>query len=385
MSESENVKIATTQEEREAIYRFRYEVYVEELKRDYPDADHKRRWLRDQEDAQDYTVNFYVGTLDRIVGAVRLLIWPPGEIPENYYRLFSMDVFPGIEDLVASEMGRLMIRSTLRGKAVFPSLINTMYEHLVARDSQLCFLYCVPGLVKHYRRSIGARPYGGRLIPAGSSVGIPMVLIVSDCDHFAESGATFSELSKKHFGTGGRPKLDVSRFSDVLEGESVPVKLDEAVVWGQFQHQLLEDESLMPAFLSSLPPEAIRKLTSSGFILNLSAGDVIAKSGTEEREVYVILNGVFEVISQDRRLAILEKGDLFGEIAFFTEAGQRSASVRSMTDGQLLVLRRNFLKELTHSDPEAGFQILTNMGRVMAQRIIDLNQALLAARNTGNG
>ena len=381
MSQPENVNIATTQEELEAIYRFRYEVYVEELKRDYPDADHERRWLRDEDDTQDYTVNFYVGALDRIIGAVRLLIWPPGEIPENYHRLFSMAIFPGIEDLVTSEVGRLMIRPTSRGKAVFPSLINAMYEHLVARDVQLCFLYCVPGLVKHYRRSIGARPYGGHLIPAGSSVGIPMVLIVSDSDHFAESGATFSELSRKYFDTDGRPKLDVSRFIDILEGGSVPVKLDEEVVWEQFHHQLLEGESSMPAFLSALPPEAIRHLTASGFILNLSTGDLIAKSGTEEREVYVILNGVFEVISQGRRLAILEKGDLFGEIAFFTEAGQRSASVRAMTDGQLLALRRNFLKELTHSDPEAGFQILTNMGRVMAQRIITLNRALLAARD----
>ena len=381
MPEPENVNVATTQDEREAIYRFRYEVYVEELKRDYPDADHERRWLRDEDDTQDYTVNFYVGTLDRVVGAVRLLIWPPGEIPEDYHRLFSMDIFPGIEDLVTSEMGRLMVRPTSRGKAIFPSLINTMYEHLVARDGQLCFLYCVPGLVKHYRRTIGARPYGGHLIPAGSSVGIPMVLIVSDSDHLAESGATFSELSRKYFDTGGRPKLDVSRFADILEGESVPVKLDEEVVWEEFQHQLLEGESSTPAFLSALPPEAIRKLTASGFILNLSAGDVIAKSGTEEREVYVILNGVFEVISQGRRLAILEKGDLFGEIAFFTEAGERSASVRAMSDGQLLALRRNFLKELTHSDPEAGFQILTNMGRVMAQRIINLNRALLAARD----
>ena len=381
MSESENVNIVTTQEEREAIYRFRYEVYVEELKRGYPEADHERRWLRDKDDEQDYTVNMYVGPPDQIAGAVRLLIWAAGEVPEDYYRMFSMEIFPGIEGLITAEIGRLMIRPTSRGKMVFSSLINTMYEHLVERDAQLCFLYCVPGLVKYYRRNLGARPYGGRLVPAGSSVGIPMVVIISDSDFFAESGTTFSELSKQYFTTGKRPRLDVSRFSDVLEGESVPAELDETAVWEQFQHQLFESESSVPAFLSSLSPEAVRKLTSSGFILNLAAGDVVAKSGTEEREVYVILKGLFEVVRQDQRLATLEKGDLFGEIAFFTEAGQRSASVRAMSDGQVLVLRRNFLKELTHSDPEAGFQILSNMGRVMAHRIVNLNHALLAARD----
>jgi len=381
MAESETVSVATTQEEREAIYHFRYQVYVEELRRDYPDADHDRKWLRDEDDEQDYTVNLYMGPPDQILSVVRLLIWPAGQVPEDYHRSFSMEIFPGIEDLVTSEIGRLMVKPSARGKTVFPSLINAMYEHLVQRDSQLSFLYCVPGLVKHYRRNLGTRPYGGRLIQAGSSVGIPMVIIVSDSDHFAQSGAIVSDLSKKYFDTGKRPKLDVSRFSGVLEGDAVPIKLDEAAVWGQFQHQLFEDESSVPTFLSSLSSEAVRKLTTSGFILNLSTGDVVAKSGTEEREVYVILNGLFEVIDQDHRLAILEKGDLFGEIAFFTEAGQRSASVRAMSNGQVLVLRRNFLKELTHSDPEAGFQILSNMGRVMAQRIMNLNQALLAAKH----
>ena len=381
MPESETVSIAATQEQREAIYRFRYQVYVEELKRDYPDADHKRKWLRDDVDEHDCAVNLYMGPLDQIVGAVRLLIWPVGQIPENYYRLFSMDIFPGIEDLVTSEIGRLMVKPSVRGKTVFPALIGAMYEHLVRRDSQLSFLYCVPGLVKHYRRNLGTRPYNGRLIQAGSSVGIPMVIIISDSNHFAQCGAIVSDLSKKYFDTGKRPRLDVSRFSGILDGDALPIKLDEAAVWDQFQHQLFEDASSVPTFLSSLSSQAARKLTASGFILNLSTGNLVAKSGTEEREVYVILKGLFEVIDQDQRLAILEKGDLFGEIAFFTEAGQRSASVRAMSNGQVLVLRRNFLKELTHSDPEAGFQILSNMGRVMAQRIMNLNQALLAAKH----
>jgi len=381
MGDSETVSVATTQEQRETIYRFRYQVYVEELKRDYPDADHERKWLRDEDDEQDYTVNLYMGPIDHLVGVVRLLIWPAGQVPEDYHSLFSMEIFPGIENLVTSEISRLMVKPSARGKAVFPSLISAMYEHLVERDSQLSFLYCVPGLVKHYRRNLGTRPYGGRLIQAGSSVGIPMVLIVSDSDHLAQSGAIFSDLSKKYFDTGERPRLDVSRFSGVLEGDAVPIKLDEAAVWDQFQHQLFEDESSVPTFLGSLSSQAVRKLTTSGFILNLSTGDLVAKSGTEEREVYVILDGLFEVIDQGQRLAILEKGDLFGEIAFFTEAGQRSASVRAMSDGKVLALRRNFLKELTRSDPEAGFQILSNMGRVMAQRIMNLNQALLAARH----
>ncbi len=371
MSETGKVFSATSQEELEAIWRFRYEIYVEELKRNYPSVDHGRKWLRDAEDESDCAVNLYLGPLDHIVGAERLLIWPAGEIPEEYHRLFSMEMFPGIENVAIAELGRLMVRPSARGKNVFPLLVDAMRRQWVENDVELCFLYCVPGLVKHYRRSLGARPYDGRLIPAGSSVGIPMVVVVPAERRLGVCGETTGVASAAGF--------DVSRLSQVLEGDSVPVKLDEEAVWEHLKRQLLEDERATPAFLNALSPEATRKLTSSGFILDLSPGDVIARSGTKEREMYVILDGVFEVIAQDKRLAILEKGDVFGEIAFFCTTGERCASVRAVTRGEVLVLRRSFLEELTRDDPEAGLQILTNIGSVMADRIVSLNQALLAA------
>ncbi|MBM3466201.1 MAG: hypothetical protein FJX76_29290 [Armatimonadetes bacterium] len=39
--------------EREAIYRFRYDVYVAELGKAMPHADHERRTVRDPEDEQE--------------------------------------------------------------------------------------------------------------------------------------------------------------------------------------------------------------------------------------------------------------------------------------------------------------------------------------------
>lgn len=378
MSSAEKVSVATSREELEAIWRFRYEVYIEELKRDYPDVDHENRWYRDADDESEHAINLYVGSLDNIIGIQRVLVWPAGKIPANYYELFSMEMFPGIEHAVIAEAGRLMIRPSARGHNVFPVLVNGMQEIWRQHGVELCFLYCAPGLVKHYRKTLKARPYDGRLIPAGSIMGIPMVIltaeeqIVEPCDKPLEKPTGSSEQEANQ-------GFVLSRITRVLEGDSVPVKLDEAVIWELFQHQLLEDESATPAFLNSLSEETAKRLTSSGFILELSPGDVITKTGTKEREMYVILDGIFEVIAQEKRLAILEKGDLFGEIAFFSETGERCASVRAVTKGEVLVLRRNFLKELTRTDPEAGFQILTNMGTVMADRIVSLNQALLAA------
>ena len=95
----EPVHRARTDDEREAIYRFRYQVYIVELKYPYEDADHERRWLKQAEDEDPHTTLFYTGTPDRVTSTVRVRTWGPGEVPAATFRSMSLDLFPGIEAL----------------------------------------------------------------------------------------------------------------------------------------------------------------------------------------------------------------------------------------------------------------------------------------------
>jgi CRP-like cAMP-binding protein len=96
----------------------------------------------------------------------------------------------------------------------------------------------------------------------------------------------------------------------------------------------------------------------------------VTKVGHGEREMYVILEGVFEVFDgNDCRVALLTKGDPFGEVAFFRGSGRRSASVRAVEAGRVLVLRRRFLRELMSKKPDAAAKILYNLARVLADRL----------------
>jgi len=85
--------------------------------------------------------------------------------------------------------------------------------------------------------------------------------------------------------------------------------------------------------------------------------------------MYFILEGTFEIFSDQRVIRIMDKGDLFGEVAFFRESGRRSASVRAVTDGRLLVLRRHLMQELNKEDPETAYTILLNLMRILSERI----------------
>ena len=64
-----DILVAQTEGEREAIYRFRYDVYVEEMGRYRSIADHDRRMLVEPEDA---TANHVYALADgEVVGAAR--------------------------------------------------------------------------------------------------------------------------------------------------------------------------------------------------------------------------------------------------------------------------------------------------------------------------
>ena len=150
-------------------------------------------------------------------------------------------------------------------------------------------------------------------------------------------------------------------------------------MWEALQDRLLASDEAIPTFVDALSPGALFHLSESGYLLNVKAGDLITRAGIGQREMFVILEGACEVEGEAKRIALLEQGDLFGEIAFFSESGERSATVRALSDCKLLVLRQKFLDELTTNDPEAACQILLNVSRIMAERMSGMVRASAAS------
>ena len=244
----DTVHKAETDAEREAIYRFRYQIYIEELKYNY-EADHERKWLRQPADDEEGTTLLYTGSPDDITSTVRVRAWKPGQVPPAVFAMTSMERFPGIEKLGVSHIGRMMIRRSLRGKLVLPSLLAGGYEFLVGEQgADLAFLDCVPGIVRHYRQ-LGARPYGGRLIDLGYSPGIPLVIVLSDYAHLKRSGSIVAPLVKKYFGPGKRPPLDLAPYRHLFESGEVPVEFDPEKVWEALQDRLLASDETIPTFV----------------------------------------------------------------------------------------------------------------------------------------
>ncbi len=95
-------------------------------------------------------------------------------------------------------------------------------------------------------------------------------------------------------------------------------------------------------------------------------GDIIVREGETGDCMFEIQEGKVEVIGQkqgkDVRLAILGKGDFFGEMAIF-EREVRSATVRAVGKVRALTIDKRTLLRRISEDPTLAFRLLEKLSR----------------------
>ncbi|HEY92598.1 MAG TPA: cyclic nucleotide-binding domain-containing protein [Dehalococcoidia bacterium] len=105
-------------------------------------------------------------------------------------------------------------------------------------------------------------------------------------------------------------------------------------------------------------------------------GEVIVNQGDTGDCMYIIQAGRAEVLQKKEdkevRLAMLEEGDVFGEMALFQQQ-PRSATVRASGEARVLTVDKRIFLRRVHEDPSFAYLILQKM----SQRIRDLDAELV--------
>ena len=343
---------AESREELEAIYRFRYEVYFREFGRLLGEPDHQRRWVKDHDDELPTTTILYTGTPERITSTVRLRHWQPGQVPEHDIHELSMDRIPDLASRATAEIGRLMVRSSRRGRLQVAALVRAAYEIFVGEHQcQLVFCYCSPGLAHFYQR-IAMRPYGGRMVAAPDGVMVPMVSVTSDVDYYRQVGSYLAPMVERFYGPGKLPAVDLGPFAEIFEDTTL--ELDGTQV-RRLCDQYLRSPDGSPgqgpwrsAFLSSLKNVELDDLLGSALVLEVEPDVVVTRRGFCEDELYVVLEGQFEGY---------RAGDHFGEESLLNADGRRQHTIRSQTAGRLLVIRGRCVQKVLRRRPELGVSL----------------------------
>lgn len=363
----ETVHQALTPQEKEGVYRLRYDVYAKELNKGFLDGiDHQNGWIRDEEDERPDSVIFYTGLPEAMTGTMRLDVYKPGEMSEKFKERFSLKLLPQLAQRSVSEFSRLIISKKHRGLLILPALSREAYRHILSLENlRYAFLYCAPGLVNAYRK-LGARPYAGDLIFNQDGVRVPMIIVFSDVDYMCKVGSPVIDLAKKKFKTTVEADLEPIRHAidDIAN-----YKLGDEEVWNDVQDSIASRGGSSVSFLERLPTEVVKWLSKRGFVIDVPEGRKMVRETLIEEEMFIILEGDFEVVKEGKRIAVLSKGEIFGEMAFFLEAKQRTASVFSLTGGKLLVIRRKLLNELMKENPALANEILINLCKTLSERL----------------
>lgn len=110
----------------------------------------------------------------------------------------------------------------------------------------------------------------------------------------------------------------------------------------KLNHESLKRLQFFRAFESGELAELMEASTS----VTYHAGDAIIREGESDNALYILLMGLAEVRKNGQLIALLEKGDCFGEIGFLY-AVKRTASVIAATDVMVLQVNAALLDKMS--------------------------------------
>lgn len=141
---------------------------------------------------------------------------------------------------------------------------------------------------------------------------------------------------------------------------------------------LMVDSTLLTnsQLFADLPDDLLGRLLEHASNRDLRRGDVIFAEADEAGELYVVDRGRIAIANKsiDGResvVALMEPGDLFGEMPLF-DGGGRSAEARALERSSVVVVPYEPVKNLYETNPELLWRVVS----LLARRLSNMNEAL---------
>ncbi len=357
---------ATTDEEKAAVYGLRYDLYVEDqgLFRDV--ADHDRRWLTDGYD--DVSRIALAEVDDTVAGTIRVTFGPEVTFSEGTRREYDFDRFAGVvDDGDIGTITRLLVREEFRGNGMLAfQLLWTAFECAAANDLELLLGSCEPHLVNRYR-TLGFQPYGKLYNHPTSGALVPIAVVLGDIAHVRRiSSPMVSALTRRK-----RPHDQVDHILALVRRDDRSIKSwghDPEEEWHEIFHWLAG----LHGILSELSPEEVSVLLAKSHVLDCQPADAIILKGHVSRTLYMLLEGSLQVHDDGRLVATVEdSGALVGEVAFFTR-GHRMSDVLAGPDGaRVLALSAGNLNQIIQDYGPMAAKFLHYVTRSLCEKLLE--------------
>ena len=132
------------------------------------------------------------------------------------------------------------------------------------------------------------------------------------------------------------------------------------------------------AFFAETPADVLALIAASGETKNLQRGDVLFSEGDAPESMYIVLSGRIAIAignqpidGRESVLALMERGDLFGELALL-DNGKRSAMARAIEPSSLLQIAYSIVRQQLQLNPT----MLWGVTKLLASRLRIMDEVL---------
>lgn len=344
------MKIATTEKEKNQIYQFRYKIFVEEMTTPVHAADHKRKMIIDDLDKHSTLIYALIGS--KIIATSRVTIGDIDQFPDWLASIFSLNKFKDmLHDYPNRNIGlttKMAIDPAYRGSTVMFRLIAEMYKIYNDHQIQFSFGGGNPRLIQLYER-VGYRRFTRNFTEPGYGLLIPIVFIHDDIDHLKAVRSPLFRLFPKT----KNPVL-LNRFYESFPDATKHINSQLKDSSLTFIQKILQNQMTYQSPFCQFTQEERNLLIQLGAIIHCTKDDVITTVGEMSSELYFLLSGSLSVHSPHRS-QILQPGQAFGHIS--SNPAPYSVQITAQTEADLLIIPDTSFQKFVHLYPEKALNL----------------------------
>jgi len=363
------LRFAETEADHEAIYRLRYDIYVEEMGYAFPGVDHRGRRLA--EPLSRPTRLLMAEEAGALVGTLQFNWGSECAFTDDERRIYQLSDFIAFVGDESTMIGsRFMTRPDHRDTDLPARMLDRMFEFALDNEVRLLFGDCRPHLINNYLR-LGFRNYAKTYNDPIAGMLAPLVFVIDDVAHLERIKSRLLPLFKAK--RPGEPDLVTSKILALLP-QATPVRLLSnpagSADWTGLQSTLADEAEGHVSIFQGLEPQEIARLIEMSPIINCAPGDRIVGQDLAERSVFVVLEGAVEVMRDGRSVALMTRGAVFGEIAFLLGI-DRTADVVAVGETRVIALRERALNDLIASESRLAARFLLNLARIACLKLVE--------------
>lgn len=138
----------------------------------------------------------------------------------------------------------------------------------------------------------------------------------------------------------------------------------------------------LPIF-SNLNPYEAEALLEISSVRAYSEGQCVFEQGTEGDSLFVILNGMVEILKRvgNEKPAVVAEfgpGAAFGEMTLITDSpSDRTATVKAKERVRVLIISKHDFQKLIHFGSVIAYKVAFNISKLLSQRLVQADQAIL--------